>query len=120
MTEINMLIAAIVGCIVMYYSVFPMLKSLLSGFTKLFKWGKAIVPRIVAWLHDHMPENRIGRFFVKAIIAVILFPVTPTVAAVHTAIENPEKAPGIAAIYLVGALIFAVIWLKRRKSHNIK
>ena len=119
MIEVNMLIAAVVGCIVMYYSLWPMLKNLLSGVTKFLKWGKAIVPRVVSWLNNHMPENKIGRFFVKAIIAVILFPVTPTIAAAHTAIENPEKAPGIAAIYLVGALIFAIIWLKRRKSQSV-
>lgn len=66
-----------------------------------------------------MPKNKVGRFFVKSLIAVIAFPVTPTIGAVHTAIENPDKAPGIAALYFVGLLFLALIIVRnKRKKQN--
>lgn len=117
---VQMAFAAIVGCIVMYYSIWPMLKNLLSGMTKGFIWVKTILPKCISWLEDHMPTNKVGKFFVKALIAIIAFPVTPTIGAVHTAIENPDKAPGIAALYFIGLLFLALILIrnKRKKKQN--
>lgn len=113
---VQMAFAATVGCIVMYYSIWPMLRNLLSGITKGLIWVKTILPKIIQWLEAHMPKNKVGRFFVKALIATIAFPVTPTIGAVHTAIENPEKAPSIAAFYFIGLLVFALILLRAKRK----
>lgn len=113
---VQMAFAAVVGCIVMYYSIWPMLKNLLSGVTKGFIWAKTILPKCISWLENNMPKNKVGRFCVKALIATIAFPVTPTIGAVHTAIENPEKAPGIAALYFIGLLFLALILLRNKRK----
>ena len=118
MSEVSLAIAAVVFGIIIAYSIWPMLKDLLDGACKGVAWMKTILSKPVKWLHDHMPENRFGKFVVKATIAVIAFPVTPTIAAVKVAVDDPSKAPNIALVYFVAGLICLLVkrWVDRKRK----
>lgn len=109
-------LAVAIGCYVLVKSVWPTTISILNGIGHLLKWLKNCMARPANWLHAHMPKNKVGRFIVKAILAVIAYPVMPSAAAINVAMEDPTKAPMVAAIHLIGFLVFGLWYFYSKRT----